>query len=70
MNRCLSCDYYDASVDACNCDDLCYMDGIAKANADALEKLKTMRETHRGSDYQWREYVRWNDVQRILSKVM
>ena len=25
---CIECRYYDSSVDACNCDDKCYIDGV------------------------------------------
>lgn len=27
IRDCFDCKYYDSSVDACNCDDKCYVDG-------------------------------------------
>lgn len=39
MTNCYGCDYYDSSVDACNCDDKCYIDGIKKGQESAVEYL-------------------------------
>lgn len=37
MNNCYGCKYYDDSVDACNADDKCYMDGYEKGTAKLKE---------------------------------
>lgn len=42
MNNCSSCKYYDASVDCCNADDVCYVDGLEKGRADAVEEAAVL----------------------------
>lgn len=47
MSNCIGCDYYDSSVDCCNCDDYCYMDGIAKGKEEANKDLEPLiKEIH------------------------
>lgn len=37
IKDCFACKYYDSSVDACNCDDKCYIDGAREF----AEKIKS-----------------------------
>lgn len=37
MNRCFACKYYDSSVDCCNGDDVCYMDGLNQGYYEAFK---------------------------------
>lgn len=47
---CVGCKYYDVSVDYCNADDICYMDGYEKGKAVAIDETLN-KVTKRMSDY-------------------
>lgn len=43
MSNCFGCKYYDSSVDCCNGDDKCYMDGYSDALEQFDEEIKEIK---------------------------
>lgn len=56
MFKCISCKYYDESVDACNADDKCYLDAYTEGVTVATEvSAKFLMHVCQKYDIAWEE---------------